>query len=79
MSESLGRDVVADKARIWGICGLAALLAERAAVRYSMGAILLAIVGGGVVAGQLARRRKRGKVAPRAKGKSMSSNILEQL
>lgn len=42
MSESLGRDVVAEKARI---CGLAALLAERAAVRNSMGAILLAIVG----------------------------------
>lgn len=41
MSESLGFDVVAVKARI---CGLAALLEERTAVRNSMGAILLAIV-----------------------------------
>lgn len=41
MSESLRFDVAAVKARI---CGVAALLEERTAVRNSMGAILLAIV-----------------------------------
>lgn len=44
MSASLGLAVVADKARI---CGLAALLiGERAAVRNTKGAILVAMAGG---------------------------------
>lgn len=42
LSVSLGLDDVTDKARI---CGLAALLAERAAVRNTKGAILLAMAG----------------------------------
>ena len=42
MSDSLGLEVVAEKARI---CGLATLLAERAAVRKTRGAILLAMMG----------------------------------
>lgn len=42
MSESLGLDVVTEKARI---CGLATLLAERAAVRKTNGVNLLAMMG----------------------------------
>lgn len=42
MSASLGLDDVMEKARI---CGLAGLLAERAAVRSTKGAILLAMMG----------------------------------
>lgn len=42
MSESLGLEVVAEKARI---CGLATLPAERAVVRKTKGAILVAMVG----------------------------------
>lgn len=42
MSVSLGLDDVTEKARI---CGLAALLAERAVVRSTKGAILLAMMG----------------------------------
>lgn len=42
MSESLGLDVETEKARI---CGLAARLAERAAVRNTKGANMLAMMG----------------------------------
>lgn len=42
MSESLGLEAVMEKARV---CGLAAVLAERAAVRNSSGAILVAMTG----------------------------------
>lgn len=71
MSESLGLDVVAEKARMCGL-GAAALLAERAAVRNSMGAILDAIVGVVVVG-----NRKENVL--RCWGKSMSSNVWVQL
>lgn len=42
MSESLGLEAVMDKARV---CGLAAVLVERAAVRNSSGANLVAMTG----------------------------------
>lgn len=42
MSESLGLEAVMERARI---CGLAAVLAERAAVRSSSGANLVAMTG----------------------------------
>lgn len=69
MSESLRFDVAAVKARI---CGVAALLEERTAVRKSMGAILLAIVVDLVVN----RSWKATKVS-QVSQKSMSSNNLE--
>lgn len=72
MSESLGRVVVAEKARMCGLGAAAALLAERAAVRNSTGAILDAIVGFVVVG------NRKGSVL-RFRGKSMSSNTWVQL
>lgn len=67
MSASLGLDDVMEKARI---CGLAALLAERAAVRNTKGAILLAMMGGGWFNG---RKMLQGG-SPL--GRSMSSNTF---
>lgn len=47
MSESLGLDVVTEKARICGLATLLAeLLTERAAVRKTNGANMLAMMGG---------------------------------
>lgn len=70
MSESLGLDVVAEKARL---CGLATLLAERAAVRNSRGASLLAIVFEWAV-----NWKRGGDPRLRMKQKSMSSdNLME--
>lgn len=65
LSESLGLDVVTEKARI---CGRSALLAERAAVLNTEEAILLAMVGGVVFNDKRilrgTRRRKVNVVKP---------------
>lgn len=60
MSVSLGLDGVVERARICdGAAGRAALLAERAAVRITRGAILLAMMGGLVFNGKKKRNRRR--------------------
>lgn len=45
MSESLGLEVVMEKARICDLVAAAGLLAERATARNTRGAILLAMMG----------------------------------